>query len=120
MAISPIDLQTLYMQMDKVGKSQLAQQAALEQAKNASEADAKKAAEAKAKSVNKTETGQSAVGKIADENASSSSGGATAEKEEGEGKKSEKANTTASAEENTVSAPTPLKEGLGANIDISI
>ena len=45
MAISPIDLQTLYTQMDKVGKTQLSHQASLQQARETAEQEAKKAAE---------------------------------------------------------------------------
>ena len=119
MGISPIDLQTLYMQMDKVGKSQLSQQAALQQAQEAAESDERKAAEAKAKSVQKTETGENVVGKVGDREESAGSGGEAAKKE---GAKAEEAEAEFNEDEASppLNASAPLKEGLGKNIDISV
>lgn len=112
MGISPIDLQTLYTQMDKVGKAQLSQQAALQQARDAAENDVRKAAEAKAKSVQKAETGENAVGKVDDREEAADSGGESAKKEEA---KAEEAETV-----EALNAGPPLDEGLGKNIDISV
>ena len=117
MGISPIDLQTLYTQMDKVGKAQLSQAAALEQARDAAESDVRKAAEAKAKSVQKTETGENAVGKVDDRKEPADSGGENAKKEEA---KAEEAEGDEGEMSSPSSASIPLNEGLGKNIDISV
>ena len=117
MGISPIDLQTLYTQMDKVGKAQLSQQAALEQAREMSESDVRKAAEAKAKSVQKAETGENAVGKVDDHKEPSAGDGEEAKKEGAKAEEAEAPNEEASP---PLSATPPLDEGLGKHIDISI
>ncbi len=110
MGISPIDLQTLYTQMDKVGKAQLSQQAALQQARDAVENDVRKAAEAKAKSVQKAETGESAVGKV-DDRDESFTGGEPSKKEEAKPEETESAGNAQA---------TGLDEGLGRHVDISV
>ncbi|ULQ59812.1 hypothetical protein K7I13_00140 [Brucepastera parasyntrophica] len=55
MAIQPIDLQTLYTQLDKVGKTQVQQQAAAEVDRDAKMAANRADAEKKTKTVQKTE-----------------------------------------------------------------
>ena len=115
MGISPIDLQTLYTQMDKVGKAQLSQQAALEQAREAAEDDIRKAAEAKSKSVQKAEAGENAIGKV-DDRRESFAGGEPAKKEEAKAEEAEGEDDGAQA----LRAGSPLDEGLGKQIDISV
>lgn len=116
MGISPIDLQTLYTQMDKVGKSQLSQQAALQQARDAAENDVRKAAEAKAKSVQKTEAGESEVGKVSDRKESDRNGAFSKQK----GKPEEKDEAASDGQDEGESSSSPLDAGLGCNVDISV
>lgn len=104
------------MQMDKVGKAQLSQQAAMQQARDAAESDVRKAAEVKAKSVQKAETGESAVGKV-DGREEPSAGGEGAKKEEAS---SEEAEAPEGEKAQHPPASPPLSEGLGKNIDISV
>lgn len=115
MAISPIDLQTLYTQMDKVGKTQLSHQASLQQARETAEQEAKKAAEARAKSVQKAETGESSAGKITDRGGSSGDTEADFEKKNG-GEEPQEDSATAGPD-----APHTLHTaGVGNRIDISV
>ena len=118
MAISPIDLQTLYTQMDKVGKTQLSHQASLQQARETAEQEAKKAAEAKAKSVQKAETGESSAGKITDRGGSSGDTEADFEKKNGGNSGEEPQEDSATAGPD---APQTLHTaGVGNRIDISV
>ena len=103
--------------MDKVGKAQLSQQAALQQARDAAESDVRKAAEAKAKSVQRTEAGEGAVGKVGDHEEPSAGGG---EKAKHEGARDGEAEAPESESPPPSSAGVQLEGGLGKNIDISV
>lgn len=58
MGIQPIDLQTLYAQMEKVGKAQVHQQAAAQNAREAELAKNREDAEKKVTTVQETEAGE--------------------------------------------------------------
>lgn len=66
MGIQPIDLQTLYAQLDKVGKTQGAQQHAAQAAQDSQQAANRLKAEQRATTVQETEAGSEQAGKIRD------------------------------------------------------
>lgn len=72
MGIQPIDLQTLYTQLDKVGKAQVQQNAASQAAREAEMAKNREEAERRLKTVRETETGGEQTGAVHDRNGSSS------------------------------------------------
>lgn len=69
MAILPIDLQTLYTQLDKVGKLQVQQQVAQQAAREAEMKDNRLSAENRLKTVQELETGDEVTGKVHDRDA---------------------------------------------------
>lgn len=112
MAIQPIDLQTLYAQLDKIGKSQVQQQAATQAARDAEMQTNKNAADQKLKSVQTAEAGDEKAGVVHERDGSG--------KEEGESggkppaKKTEKPEESAEIEKEIIRDP-----ALGSHIDIS-
>lgn len=64
MGMLPIDLQTLYTQLDKIGKSQVQQQLAAQAVQESQIAANKKKAELKVKSVQELDLGKENVGSI--------------------------------------------------------
>ncbi len=64
MGIQPIDLQTLYSQLDKVGKSQIQQTLATQQAREAEMAKNREEAEKSIRTVKETETGGEKAGTV--------------------------------------------------------
>lgn len=111
MAIQPIDLQTLYTQLDKIGKTQVQQTAAAQAAREAEMAKNREEAEKRLKTVRETETGGEQAGVIHERNESSSGNSA------GTSPKGGKDSPTAEKED-------PPKEvirdpDLGSIIDIS-
>lgn len=117
MAILPIDLQTLYTQMDKVGKSVLSQQAAMQQAKAVSDADVRKTAEAKAKTVQGPETENEFTAKVSDRNGSAHD---AEERQKGK-QETDAGNQEDGVQENTDGKNSDLlASGVGNKIDISI
>ncbi len=71
MGIQPIDLQTLYSQLDKVGKSQIQQTLATQQAREAEMAKNREEAEKSLKTVKETETGGEKAGTVREREGSS-------------------------------------------------
>jgi hypothetical protein len=111
MAIQPIDLQTLFTQVEKVGKSQAAQREGLQIQEALHQVQSQKKAEEQVRSVNEAQDAGEGAEKIRDENARRRS------PEQGEGREE-----PADGEED------PEKENredlirdpaLGRNIDIS-
>lgn len=112
MAIQPIDLQTLYSQLDKIGKSQVQQQAATQAARDAEMQTNKNAADQKLKSVQTAEAGDEHAGVVHERDASG--------KEEGEASGKPPAKKPDNAEENAESAKEIIRDpSLGSHIDIS-
>lgn len=118
MAIQPIDLQTLYTQLEKVGKTQIQQQVAAQALRDAEQAANRKDAEHKLKSVQDPDWGDEQTGVVHEKNGSGSSesgAGGT-----GGGAKSgvhdEKAETEGQAEPDKEVIHDPA---LGKHIDIS-
>ncbi len=72
MGIQPIDLQTLYTQLDKVGKAQVQQTAASQAAREAEMAKNREEAEKRLTTVRETETGGEQTGAVHERNGSSS------------------------------------------------
>ncbi len=72
MGIQPIDLQTLYTQLDKVGKAQVQQTAATQAAREAEMAKNREDAEKRLKTVRETETGGEETGTVHERNDSPS------------------------------------------------
>ncbi len=80
MGIQPIDLQTLYTQLDKVGKTQLAQQHAVQNAQDSQMAANRLKADHNLKSVQETEAGSEKPGKVHDREAGTEEQGSEADK----------------------------------------
>ncbi len=74
MGIQPIDLQTLYAQMEKVGKAQVQQQAADKNAREAELAQNRQDAERKVTSVQEAEAGEEKAGIVRERKESSGNG----------------------------------------------
>lgn len=70
MAIQPIDLQTLYTQLDKIGKGQVEAQLAAENVKEQGRTKNIREAEEKLRTVHQTEAGDHKSGKVHEKNAS--------------------------------------------------
>ncbi len=64
MAIQPIDLQTLYTQLDKIGKAQVQQQAAAQATRDTENASNKKEAAERLTTVQGAESGEERTGKV--------------------------------------------------------
>ncbi len=115
MAIQPIDLQTLYTQLDKVGKTQVQQQAAAQAARDAENASNKKEAADRMKTVQGTETSEDKTGRV--------HGRTEPEERDREGGKKERREGEAETEQETLpEAPPPevIKDpALGTHVDIS-
>lgn len=111
MGIQPIDLQTLYAQMEKVGKAQVQHQAANQNARDAELVNNREEAEKRLQTVQETEAGEESIGKV-DENHEKSGGSP----QNSSGHQDEKHETDA--------PPLPSQEiirdpDLGSKIDIS-
>ena len=113
MAIQPIDLQTLFTQMDKVAKTQNAQREGLALHQTIQGVQIQRKTEEHIQSVNEAQnTGDDGTDKIKDR--PSSRGG----KESGEGKKKETRGNTSKQDETR--GPVISDPRLGKNIDISL
>lgn len=111
MAIQPIDLQTLYTQLDKIGKSQVQQQVASQVAREAEMANNRKEAADRLTTVQGTETSDDKTGKVH-------------ERTEGETRDGEKGDRRDQAPQRDDSEPAPAPEvikdpALGTHVDIS-
>lgn len=71
MGIQPIDLQTLYAQLEKVGKAQGQQQAAQQLLREEEQARSRKEAEERLRTVGETAAGNEGAGKVHERNGSS-------------------------------------------------
>jgi hypothetical protein len=113
MAIQPIDLQTLFSQMDKVAKTQNAQREGLALHQTMQGVEIQRKTEEHIQSVNEAQnTGDDGTDKIRDR--PSSRGG----KESDEGKKKETREET--SEQDEAHSPVISDPRLGKNIDISL
>jgi hypothetical protein len=111
MAIQPIDLQTLFTQMDKVGKAQSAQREGLQIQQALQQVDSQRKAEEHVQSVNEAQNMGEDAEKIKDE-------GPRRRYESRE--KNEKPPEDEDAEEDEKEAPGLIRDPrLGRNIDIS-
>jgi hypothetical protein len=111
-AIQPIDLQTLYGQLDKIGKTQVQQQQAAQAARDAEQATNKQEAEKRLRTVGETDAGEEEVGLVHERESSA--------EQEREGKKEKKKDESAAE----TTPQEPKKEiiqdpALGKHIDIS-
>jgi len=115
-AIQPIDLQTLYTQLDKVGKAQVQQQAAEQSARETEMANNKKDAAARLKTVQGTETSEDKAGRVHERTESE-------ERERDGGQKREKPEGAEKGEGNEETPENPPEvirdPALGTRIDIS-
>jgi hypothetical protein len=113
MAIQPIDLQTLFSQMDKVGKSQSAQREGLAMQQAIQGAQLQRKTEEHIQSVNEAQnTGDDGTEKVKDRPSNREG------KESGEEKKKDVRQKTSEQEETP--APIIHDPRLGKNIDISL
>ena len=74
MGIQPIDLQNLYMQLEKVGKTQVQQQVAAQAEQEAEKTKNLQNAEKKLKTVQETDAGNEQTGIVHEKNENSGSG----------------------------------------------
>lgn len=113
MGMQPIDLQTLYTQLDKVGKTQVQQQAAAQSAREAEKTANKQDAARKLQAVEESDAGEEKTGRIHDDDDSENRGSMSS----GEKKKHEGGDE---APEATPEAKEVIKDpALGTHIDIS-
>jgi hypothetical protein len=110
-AIQPIDLQTLYSQLEKIGKTQIQQQAAAQAARDSEIQANRNDAEQKMKTVQQTDAGDEKVGMVHERDGSS---GSKSSPEGSGGKKTEKNEEIAEPEKEIIRDP-----ALGSHIDIS-
>jgi hypothetical protein len=109
MAIQPIDLQTLFTQMDKVAKTQSAEREGLAMQQAIQGAQHQKKTEEQIRAVNEAQnTGEDGAEKVKDKGAQGQAGSGNKRKEQGK---------KASEEEKKASIIDPR---LGRNIDISL
>lgn len=114
MAIQPIDLQTLYTQLDKIGKTQLQQQQAAQAAQDADRSANKTDAEKRLKTVQESDAGEERAGAVHERNGSGKDGSDSGKPGAGaRGSKDDQADQ-ASGEKEIIHDP-----ALGAHIDIS-
>ena len=112
MAIQPIDLQTLYTQLDKVGKQQQQQQQAAQISRDVEKQHALVESEKKIKKVKETNAGEEAVTAVHDQNDSR-------EKSASENNESAKEKEANSGEDIVAKKEIIRDPALGRHIDIS-
>jgi hypothetical protein len=113
-AIQPIDLQTLYTQLEKIGKAQVQQQVAA-QAERDAEISANRAdAEKRLKTVQETEAGDEITGKVHENNGKKGKEDASSAPDKKEAKEDESKGASAEPEQEVIKDP-----ALGTHIDIS-
>lgn len=115
MAIQPIDLQTLYTQLEKIGKTQVQQQVAAQAEREAEIVKNRNEAEKRIKTVKETDAGNEIAGKVHEKNGNQEKGGASesaAQKEPG--KVSEDKKDIVEPSKEVITDP-----ALGTHIDIS-
>ena len=113
MAIQPIDLQTLFTQIDKVAKTQSAQRENLAMHQTIQGVEIQRKTEEHIQSVNEAQnTGDDGTDKIKDRPSSKG------EKESGEGKK--KKTPKGASKQDEAQGPVISDPRLGKNIDISL
>ena len=115
MGIQPIDLQTIYTQIDKVGKAQVQQQLAAQTSKEAEMVTNRQNAAQKMQTVQETDAGEEKTGVVHEHNGSGKDAGSAGE--ETAGQRKESASGQDGSEE---SAPEVIRDpALGSRIDIS-
>jgi len=120
-AIQPIDLQTLYTQLDKIGRTQVQQQVAAQAERDAEISANKTKAERKLTTVQETDAGNELTGKVHERNGNGKQKGGESGDMSGDApKKQEVANA---ADEKKTEEETPKEiirdPALGSHIDIS-
>lgn len=111
MAIQPIDLQTLFTQLEKVGKAQSAQREGLAVQQDMQGVQLQRKTEEQIQSVNKAQDSGDGAEKVGDRRGGSRRGGA-----KGQGGTGEESET----EDEEPQAPVIRDPALGRNIDISL
>lgn len=112
MGIQPIDLQTLYAQLDKVGKSQVQQQAAAQNTREAELVKNRQEAEKKVSTVQEAEAGEERAGVVRERKESSGNNDA--------GSQSRQDTPSANGEQNEPDDREVIRDpDLGSHIDIS-
>jgi len=111
-AIQPIDLQTLYTQLDKIGKTQLEKQQAAQAARDAEQAKNVADAQKKLKSVHETDAGDEKSGVVHERDGDGKGEGPAGKQERKPAADSDEAVTPTEPE--VITDPT-----LGKHIDIS-
>ncbi len=109
MAIQPIDLQTLYTQLDKVGKTQVQQQVAAQSIREAEMQANKTSAEDRLKTVQTPEAGEEGAGAVHEKQEPADSGSRQSHQRE---KRDEE--NQSPPEKEVIRDP-----GLGAHVDIT-
>ena len=107
MAIAPIDLQTLFTQLDKVGKAQMSQREGLALQQAIQGAQIQKKTEEHIQEVNEAQNTGEGVEKVNDQGQRGAAGGKNKEKKQNE-------------EEEPQAASVFQDPSLGRNIDISL
>jgi len=114
-AIQPIDLQTLYTQLDKIGKTQVQQQVAAQAERDAEIVKNRNEAEKRIKTVRETDAGNEIAGKVHEKDGKQEKGGASEPTPHREpGKASEETKETVEPSKEIITDP-----ALGSHIDIS-
>jgi len=90
MAISPIDLQTLFSQVDKVGRTQIAQREGQALAQSMQGVEIQRKTEAQIRQVNEAQNTGEGIEKVNDNSQKQNTGGKKDERKPGEKEKTEK------------------------------
>jgi hypothetical protein len=114
-AIQPIDLQTLYTQLEKIGKTQVQQQVAAQAEREAEIVKNRNEAEKQLKTVKETDAGSEIAGKVHEKNGKQDTGGAFETTAHNDPRKeSEDKKETVEPTKEVITDP-----ALGTHIDIS-
>jgi hypothetical protein len=111
-AIQPIDLQTLYGQLDKIGKTQVQQQQAAQAARDAEQAGNKHEAEERLSTVGETQAGDEEVGVVHEREGSP-------ERDRDESRKEKKGDESAESPAREVKREIIQDPALGKHVDLS-
>ena len=114
MAIQPIDLQTLYTQLEKIGKAQVQQQVAAQAEREAEMSTNRAEAERKLKTVQQTDAGDEATGRVHEQNGKKGGQESPSTPDRKDKKDEETQASPAEPEKEVIKDP-----ALGTHIDIS-
>jgi hypothetical protein len=113
-AIQPIDLQTLYTQLDKIGKTQVQQQVAAQAERDAEITANRNDADKRLKTVRETDAGDEITGKVHEQDAKKGRQEQPGSHERKDTKEDEAPGVHAESEKEVIKDP-----ALGTHIDIS-